>query len=455
MPERTARIVINNRTGSLRLVKTFDHLCWGEWTPGGWRPPAAIEPGAIGGMQSESDGVLSGTEGYVKYDILSSGGRAGMIYIYWDNPWLGVTRPRFAVHASDVAPDCDFEAPKAGNVFEVDPTVGFRLVPTRYGHTQGGGDVTAPGDLFQAFALGPVLGIASLFGLKGIVKDPVWEFELRDGAASFPLIVQPVGEPALKSRTRISAVTREQQRLQLFGTGRDGVVRTSWWREGQDWSARRDGWQWPPLGGVFPAGAPVTTVARQPEHLDAFVTGNDGRVYTSWWHEGQHWSGVNNNWASIGGFFPAGAPIAATSRSPGNLDLFITGNDGRVYTSWWYEGQDWSGIHDNWANLGGFFPAGASVTALARRPDHLDLFITGNDGRVYTSWWHEGQPWSGVNNNWASIGGSFPAGAPIAATSRSPGNLDLFITGNDGRVYTSWWYDGYEWAGVNDNWRAI
>ena len=42
------------------------------------------------------------------------------------------------------------------------------------------------------------------------------------------------------------------------------------------------------------------------DQLDCFITGNDGRVYTSWWHEGSDWSGINNNWRSIGGFFPVG-----------------------------------------------------------------------------------------------------------------------------------------------------
>jgi len=36
-------------------------------------------------------------------------------------------------------------------------------------------------------------------------------------------------------------------------------------------------------------------------------------------------------------------PVAAVSRAPNLLDLFITGPDGVVYTSWWTAGSDWSG----------------------------------------------------------------------------------------------------------------
>jgi hypothetical protein len=112
---------------------------------------------------------------------------------------------------------------------------------------------------------------------------------------------------------------------------------------------------------------------------------------------------VHNNWKAIGGFFPVGAPIAVTSRNPGNLNLFITDDDGRVYTSSWYEGQEWSGIHDNWRKIGGFFPPAAPIAAISKSHDSIDLFVTGGDERVYTSWWDERHDWSGQDDNWRRI----------------------------------------------------
>ncbi|MBB3452511.1 hypothetical protein FHT86_000767 [Rhizobium sp. BK313] len=79
-------------------------------------------------------------------------------------------------------------------------------------------------------------------------------------------------------------------------------------------------------------------------------------------YEGQEWSGLHDHWAPIGGFFPAAVAIAVTSRGPGNLD-------------------------DRWRNIGGVFPAGHKATAIARAGNNLDLFICGGDGRIYTSWW--------------------------------------------------------------------
>lgn len=246
----------------------------------------------------------------------------------------------------------------------------------------------------------------------------------------------------------IAAVCRFQQHLDVFTAGADGRIASAWWHEGLPWSGTFG------IGGFFPAGAPVAAVARTKDHLDVFVVGNDGCVYTSWWHEGINWSGAGDNWRNIGGVFPPGAPITAVSRHPGQLDLFITGNDGCVYTCWWTEKGDWSGVANNWRNIGGIFPAGAPVSAVSRTPDHLDVFITGNDGCVYTCWWNAGADWSGLGG-WMNLGGIFPAGAPVKAVSRTLAHLDLFITGHDGCVYTCWWNDRTPWSGVGNKWRNI
>ncbi len=274
-----------------------------------------------------------------------------------------------------------------------------------------------------------------------------WWHEAAQWSGTFPIGGYfPVGAP-------VSAVARSPNNLDLFVVGNDGRVYSSWWSAGYDWSGVNDTWR--SLGGYFPVGAPVSAVARSPNNLDLFVVGNDGRVYTSWWSAGRDWSGVNDTWRSLGGYFPVGAPVSAVARSPDNLDLFVVGNDGRVYTSWWSAGYDWSGVNDTWRSLGGYFPVGAPVSAVARSPNNLDLFVVGNDGRVYTSWWSAGRDWSGVNDTWRSLGGYFPVGAPVSAVARSPNNLDLFVVGNDGRVYTSWWSAGRDWSGVNDTWRSL
>jgi hypothetical protein len=246
----------------------------------------------------------------------------------------------------------------------------------------------------------------------------------------------------------VSVVSRNPGQLDLFIVGHDGCVYTCWWTAGGDWSGRKG---WENIGGVFPVGATVSVVARDADQLDLFIVGNDGCVYTAWWTAGRDWSG-RGGWDNIGGLFPIGAPIAAVARNPEQLDLFVAGGDGCVYTSWWSADRDWSGRR-GWRNIGGLFPIGAPISAVSRNPDQLDVFIVGGDGCVYTSWWTAGRDWSGLQG-WRNIGGVFPIGGPVAAVSRNADQLDLFVIGNNGIVYTSWWTAGSDWSGLQ-GWRSV
>ena len=246
----------------------------------------------------------------------------------------------------------------------------------------------------------------------------------------------------------VTVVSRYSDQLDAFFCGDDGHVYTSAWSAGGEWSGL-NGWR--DIGGVFPAGARVAAVSRNSMQLDLFICGTNGHVYTSWWDGVSDWSGLNG-WRDIGGVFPAGAPVSAVSRNPMQLDLFICGTNGHVYTSWWDGVSDWSGLN-GWRDIGGVFPAGAPVSAVSRNSMQLDLFICGTNGHVYTSWWDGVSDWSGLNG-WRDIGGVFPAGAPVSAVSRNSMQLDLFVGGNDYNVYTSWWDGVSDWSGLN-GWRNI
>jgi hypothetical protein len=125
-----------------------------------------------------------------------------------------------------------------------------------------------------------------------------------------------------------------------------------------------------------------------------FGTGTDGAVWSSWWEASAGWQ----PWFLI---HPAvklqpGATIAALWRSNDtHLDLFGTGTDGAVWSSWWEASagwQPWFLIHPEVK-----LQPGATIAALWRSNDtHLDLFGTGTDGAVWSSWWEASagwQPW--------------------------------------------------------------
>jgi len=234
-------------------------------------------------------------------------------------------------------------------------------------------------------------------------------------------------------------------KIDLFMIDETANLRNAWRAAGYDtsgapvdtgWSGVRDGWAI--LGGQFGGFYDqryFAAVSRTPNNLDVFAIGLDGRVYTSWWSEGATWSGFNG-WRNIGGFFPRGAHLSAISQDANSLDLFVVGNDGCVYTSWWRVPNDWSGLNDNWRNLGGGdFRPGANVTAICGA-DGIDLFVIGNNGRVYTAHWNAFRDWTG----WQDIRGDFRARGAVAVVSTTArvttDSLVLFATGNDGHVYT-------------------
>lgn len=304
------------------------------------------------------------------------------------------------------------------------------------------------------------------------------------------------GPPAAATVTPgspVGAVSRSQDRLDVFAVGLDGRVFGSRWMVGGAWEA------WHPIGStLFPQHSLVTPVARTRSHLDLFAIAADGRPYTTWWDEGHEWA----PWRPIaGGRFPAGAPLSAISRSPNHLDVFAVGldgrDDGRVYTSTWNSRQaDWSA----WTNLGGgIFKHRAPVSTVAWRADQVDVFAVGRDGRVYTCARMDGQPfsgwraigdqtfrelttvpalargtdgidlfginrsghmvttrWTNAANEWSAWrrvrGGVFQSTGTPTAVSSGPNRLDLFALGLDGRIYTSWWAGtAQDWS----NWKPL
>lgn len=80
------------------------------------------------------------------------------------------------------------------------------------------------------------------------------------------------------------------------------------------------------------------------------------------------------------------------------------------------------------------------IAAISRTPNHLDLFVIGLDNHVWTTFWPNafGQ-W---NNEWFPVPGQHVFDRErqrIAAVSRTPEHLDLFVIGLDNHVWTTFW----------------
>lgn len=251
----------------------------------------------------------------------------------------------------------------------------------------------------------------------------------------------------------IAALARDVNKLDLFVAGPDGETYTAAWdRNANDGQWR--GW-WNILTGALPAGGTVSAVSRNPSQLDIFLVSNDGGVYTAAWNAGVangQWQGW---WRILNATAVPGSPVGVVSRNPNQLDIFVAGNDGKTYTAAWNAGVvngQWQGW---WNILTGAIPPGGTITAVSRDPNKLDIFLVSTDGGIYTAAWDanvaNGQ-WRGW---WRITNGVSTPGSAVAAVTRNPNQLDVFVIGNDNGIYTAAWNAGVangQWQGW---WRIL
>jgi hypothetical protein len=261
-------------------------------------------------------------------------------------------------------------------------------------------------------------------GTDGGIYSAWWEAE--KGGQSWQWF--RIGQPGMaRPGQPVTAIWIGGQ-LNLFITGVDGTVKSTWWEAVPGWQ------NWFSIGAAGNAapGEPVTAVLNG-AHLDLFITAADGTVKSTWWEATPGWQ----NWFAIGaaGNATPSQPVTAVWSTPKHLDLFLTAADGTVKSTWWEAVPGWQ----SWFAIGaaGNAVPGQPVTALWSTPKHLDLFLTAADGTVKSTWWEAVPGWQ----SWFAIGAAGNATPPQAVTAlwSTPTHLDLFLTATDGTVKSTWW----------------
>jgi hypothetical protein len=188
----------------------------------------------------------------------------------------------------------------------------------------------------------------------------------------------------------------------------------------------------------------VSAVARRRDILDVFVFGQNGELFTTWWVESTGWA---TGALAINGAVPANAMsgAAAVARDPDSLDIVFVGSDSRLYAVPW-AASTW-GVP---VAIGGSGAPPASVVAgpaiVSRQPDILDVFWIGQDARLYTTWWTTQGGWS---PGFIQLGSStlvLSTVATPAVVARQADIIDVFVADTNGQVNTIWWTGGGGWA---------
>src|SRR5579872_4673192 len=145
------------------------------------------------------------------------------------------------------------------------------------------------------------------------------------------------------------------------------------------------------------------------------------------WQIEKYWSQADNacvicSWIQA----PSPATVTNLTRYQNHMDLFVTGVEGGVFSTYWDASRGWyyewfrlidSAFGDNFT-----IPQGAPITPLARYQDHMDLFVVGREGAIYTTHWDANGNW---DNHWyrlgdANFGDDFtvPHGSPVSVLYR-------------------------------------
>ena len=266
------------------------------------------------------------------------------------------------------------------------------------------------------------------------------------------------GVDSLSTRAAISVLARNPQQIDLYLTDAHGVVRNGgWWTAGDQY---HDGYPISPPGFALP-NTPVSAIARTGDTADLYVVRTDGSVWNAGWWSAQTNHGQWNPGYPIPGAGPGfatpGAPVSAAARNPSTADLYVVRSDGSVWNAGWWSAQI---NHGQW-NPGypipgagpGFARTGTRVQVVNRTPDITDLYVVRSDGSVWNAgWWSE----QANNGNWnpgyaiPSAGPGFATpGAPVSAAARNPDTVDLYVVRVDGSVWNAGWWSAQS---NNGNW---
>ena len=231
----------------------------------------------------------------------------------------------------------------------------------------------------------------------------------------------------------VSIVTRSRNVLDAFAVGSDGRVYTAAWKPGD--SAFRGWWKIGITDLEVPPCSTATVVSRSANNLDVFVTGIDGQVYTAAWEPSNGGNGWRGWWPVANLKAQPGSPVSAVSHSANKLDIFVAGADGKVWSAS-REPSD-GGKEFTRRKVGDLtVPPAAPISVVSRSQDKWDIFATGIDGKVYNAAWGLSAGFQG----WQHVAGGLAApGTPVGVVSRSANKLDVFITGLNNRIWTAAW----------------
>jgi hypothetical protein len=198
--------------------------------------------------------------------------------------------------------------------------------------------------------------------------------------------------------------------------------------------------EWPPMGpiplteaGLAPAGAPVAVAVRKNKDEDLFVVNDVGAL--AWTYERD-----NGSWKfpttpiTPHHLAPPGARLAAVARHDEQIDVFVVGADGALWTIYGpaTDVNSWTAVP---LSAPGLSMPGAGVAAITRDRKHVDVFVLDTNGALRWTYERDNGAWLLAPQQITSSGLS-TAGGNLAALARNFDQTDVFLVDADGKITT-------------------
>ena len=206
MAVRAYTISFINHSGTTMTLMS-SNTCSGEWSAGK-APPSSIPSGSTVTIGSESDGFLTGTEGFVIYKCQDPSAGVTQLYLYWDNPYIGTTRAGSLISTADISSiflqgNCSASYPDSSGSGFAPPPSSFVIQPASswssetsggtlsylYPASSGAGETGEAWKQLSSGLINPVFWFADVFGNVGNEPDALNYF-------LFSLQPPPTGTPA-------------------------------------------------------------------------------------------------------------------------------------------------------------------------------------------------------------------------------------------------------------------
>jgi hypothetical protein len=182
--------------------------------------------------------------------------------------------------------------------------------------------------------------------------------------------------------------------------------------------------------GFAPPTAGVAAGAQSPTQNDAFVVGNDGKVYVTSQTNSGPWQPLSPLTAA--NFAPPGA-LLTTAGVAGQLGVFLVDNAGKLQVITWTSARGW--LAPVAVTAAGYAQPGSVLGVGTRSTGEFDVFSIGTDGALKYMFYNLGI-WGGPL--FLTPGNFAPPGASVAVALDVHGFLNVLTIGNDGALYTKW-----------------